>query len=202
MKKKAIGLGVVGCALVAVLCSHAFAFGPNFNAKIALHVKAHGTTCASGFPVVNSCDDMITTYPGLGDMDVIPVYYDVMEYTAVRFALNWPAEWGTMSWVRCRGDAAEGTIQNPDDYTHITWTACQQHWSEAPGYGWVHATSRWCLYPHHATIVDCGHWYGYPVTDYACPAASCVGGWIGDDPCVNLSATEPTTWGAIKALVK
>lgn len=202
MAKKAISVGVISCAFVTLLCLAA-AGGPNFNGKLAVHLKAHGTSCTEGFPVFDLCDDIVFTYPGIGDIDLIPVYYDMVEYMEVGFTLWWPTEWGPMSWVRCRGDAATGTLLNPGDHTHITWTSCQWHWSEAPGYGWVHATGWAYLGASRASAVDCGNWWGYPVTDEICCTWSGVGGMVGDDACRPFdSEIEETSWGAIRSMFK
>ena len=80
------------------------------------------------------------TWAAQGDLDVMPVFYDLASYSAIGFGLTWPAEWGTMSWTRCKGDLAVGGISIRGDGTGITWTACQTNWGVALGAGWLVAT--------------------------------------------------------------
>ena len=203
MKKTYVLIGLVSLVAVLALGTLAFA-GQNISAKTAVHVKAHGTSCTQGYPTFTMCDQMITTWSSLGDIDVIPVFYNLVAYREVGLVVTWPPEWGSMSWVRCKGDAATGNLVHSGDYTDISWTSCQYKWSAAPGYGWLHATTRGSIctsrnISHWCIVIDCSPPPG-PYWDWTCISCSGVGGWIGDDPCMPSSGVEPSSWGGIKAL--
>lgn len=193
---------VAALAGLVAVPSAAFA-GHNFGAKIAVHVKAHGTSCTEGFPSFNDCNDMITTWHDCGDVDVIPVIYDLIDYTSIRLVLYWPGEWGSMQWTRCKGNSATGDLVHPTDYTVITWDACQYTWAVGAGYGWLHTTSQGfvCGFDsqfNKCQVLDCDP--TYPRWDFVCPTCSAIcGSYVGDDPCVSWSKTSETTWGAVKA---
>jgi hypothetical protein len=196
---------------VALVAASAYAgMGSNPSNKVALHVKSHPTSCAEGYPVFLDCLSIQTTYPGCGDVDVMPVFYDLVEFTAVEFGLAWlhdPS--ASMLWTRCKGDAAVGTIVHSGDGTMITWTACQVAYSIAPGFGWLTVGGpefiRLDNYPvtHRCGVTDCQAPPG-PYFDCSGVSGAGVCGLVGDDPCrpVDPSETVPTTWGAIKALVR
>jgi hypothetical protein len=196
----------VGILAPAVAFSGTTSAGANPDCKIAVHIKAHPTSCTKHYPTFTSCSDIITTYPGLGDMDVIPVFYDLNEYTQVEFGLTFD-EWCTMSWVRCKGDGAQGSIEDGPSGTRIWWTSCQRGWSVAPGFGWCNAFQPRlaCPIPNPATgnlgVQDCAASPG-PYTDQpVCVSCAGDGGLLGDDPCRPVE-TKETTWGQVKILFK
>jgi hypothetical protein len=185
--------------LLALAMSGAPGAGMNANAWIAFHVKQHGTSCTEGFPIFTSCAQITTTYWGAGDIDVIPVFFNLLQYTQVGIAMDWPPEWGTMSWVRCKGDGQIGTLTDPNTYARIYWSTCQQGWSVAPGYGWLHATGPGFVgssFTIPSLVYDCEP---SPQADRACPGWSGIGGVIGNDAC-SESATDETSWGRVKAI--
>ena len=199
---KALAIAV-GLALVAT----AALGGSNPANKIAIHTKAHPTSCVTSYPGFSSCTDIEFVWTGVGDVDVMPVFFDLAAYTMTEFGLSWPPAWGSIGWVRCRGDYAVGSIIYTGDGTAITWGACQQGWSAAPGYGWLTATGAGmvCPIPNPATgdygVADCaaspGPHYDYPLV------VSCAGisGMIGDDPCRWVNGGL-SSWGAIKTIFK
>ncbi|HVP58259.1 MAG TPA: DUF11 domain-containing protein [bacterium] len=181
----------------------------NQNHKIAVHVKAHPTSCTKGYPAFTSCSQIQTTYAQSGDLDALPVFYDLTEYTLTEFGLEWPAAWGSCSFTRCKGDLAIGGIVHSGEGIAIAWTACQYGWAVAPGYAWLTATGagRIGICPNPATgdfgVVNCapepGPYYDRPVA----VSGAGVGGVPGDDPCpLTPPHVEGTTWGAIKAMFK
>jgi hypothetical protein len=187
-------------ALAAATLSGPAAAGFNPFAKLAVHVKPHGTSCTGGFPTFTVCTQITTSYFLLGDIDVIPVFYDLAEYTEVGMGIEWPAAWGSMAWTRCKGDAQTGTLVHPNDFVRISWTTCQRSWSIALGYGWLGATSAGFVWPSSLPwVADC---QPSPEWDYACRVASAVGGYYGDDACVVDSDTDRSTWGAIKSIFR
>ena len=174
--------------------------------KIAIHVKAHPTTCKA-MPVFTKCGDFKTTYAGCGDIDAIPVFFDLAEFTVVEFGLRWPEEWGTCGFTRCKGDLAIGGIVNSGDGIALAWTECQYSWAVAAGFAWLAAATPGKIRPiaNPATgdigVVNCapspGPYYDYPMSW----AEAGVCGAVGTSPCTSTKL-EPTTWGAIKALFK
>ena len=190
-------VGLAACALAGANSAH----------KLAIHVKAHPTSCATGYPAFTSCDQITFTYVGCGDVDVVPVFYDLREYTVTEFGLEWPSQWGSVSWVRCRGDMAVGTIARSGDGTAVAWSTCQRTWAIAPGFGWLAAASGGSVCPIQNPVtgdwgtVDCA---SDPERDYDYPASVyCAGicGVAGDDPC-NQPGSSKSSWGGIKAMFK
>jgi hypothetical protein len=192
---------VLAIALTFALSVTALA-GDNPLIKLGLHTKAHPTSCTKNYPTFPTCASIITTTE-LCEFDVMPVFFDLAEITVVEFGLTWPEEWGTMSWVRCKGTIAVGGILNPGDGTAISWSTCQYVWSMAPGYGWLIATGPGmiCPIPYYATgdygVVDCISPVEYDRPMCVFCAGAC--GATGDDPCLP-TAVEPSTWGSIKSM--
>jgi hypothetical protein len=162
--------------------------GPNYYHKVALHVVPHGVDCKS-LPAFARCADITTSYAGTGDIDVVPVFFDLKECLALEFGLTWPPEWGTCAYVSCIEGVAVGGIVNPGDALATAWHDCRTDWSISPGYGWIDATGpgRLSLVPSPKTnwigVVNCG---APSVRGYDWPAAifsAGVGGIAGDDPC-------------------
>jgi hypothetical protein len=201
------GLGLCLIALVVALAwVDSSLAGANPYYQIAVHVRQHDARGCRGFPVLRSCVDISTTYPGCGDIDVMPVFFYLIEYTGVEFGMTWPIEWGSMSWIRCAGDVDDGSIINPGDGTRVVWNACQTTWVMAPGFGWVVSSGagRVCIVEHPATwslcVYDCySEWYARSDSPHGLWCAG-VCGEHADAPC--LPATEPTTFGSIKALFR
>jgi hypothetical protein len=205
------------CLILSLVALGANAFaGANFAHKLAVHVKAHPTSCTKGYPTFTDCTQIISTWPELGDVNVMPVFYDLVGYSLNETGLTWPeASWGSGSWVRCMGDVAIGTISHsvdagfPSDVsgTSITWSTCQTSVGSAPGYCRLTAfdPGMVCPEPNPATgdygVADCspepGPYYDRPIHVHCAG----VGGMIGDDPCRPVSR-EPRTWGEIKSIFK
>ena len=180
----------------------------NWDHWLALHVRAHDSSCKS-IPAFLECTDILTTYEGCGDIDVIPVFFDLAEITVAEFGLQWPAEWGTCSFTRCGGDLALGGITNPGDGIAIAWSQCRQGGSLTPGFGWLQPSGPGMISacPNPATgdigVVNCapspGPYYDRPVRIYRAGVCGTAGDRI---ECGGPQAVKPTTWGAIKAMFK
>ena len=202
--KKAI---VIALALMLVSTVAFAGLGLNPTHKAAVHVKIHPTSCTKGYPVFAACTDIVTTWAPLGDLDVMPVFYDLTQAQVTEFGMTWPVEWYSMSWIRCKGDLAIGTVKYSGEGTSIAWTTCQYAWALAPGYGWLAATGPGSVtvVPNPATgdygVVDCQPSPG-PYMDYPrCVIEAGIGGILGGEPCAP-TATEPSTWGQIKSMFK
>ena len=195
------GQVLISLAIITMIVARAVAgwAGANAHHKMAVHIKSHPTSCAKGCPTFTGCNQIKTTWPTCGDIDVLPVFYDLVEYNVVEFGLMWPPEWYSMSWVRCAGDIALGTLRIPGDGTAIAWTACQRSWAVAPGYGWVaaHSPGFVRLVPNVATsmygVVDCTRMPG-PYHDWPAFVSSAgVCGMIGEDPCRAVDTRRPSS---------
>jgi len=196
------GVMLSAALAIVMLCVPALA-GSNAVCKIAVHVKSHPTSCTKNYPVFWNCLDISTTYPALGEIDIIPVVYDLSQYTAVEFSLELDGSLTMTSWSRCKGDGQIG--QDPTTGVSIYWLTCQHGWSVAPGYVWcsVNGPSQVRPLPNPATgrigAFDCAGSPG-PYYDYVIYAASAgIGGPLGEDPCPG-DAVDQSTWGTIKAL--
>ena len=210
---------VIAIALTFALSFAAFA-GQNHLSKVAVHVKAHPTSCTKAYPVITTCTGIVFTWAPLGDLDAMPIFYDLVAYTVVETGLQWPeAAWGSGSWVKCKGDIAVGVIQHtavPEvpaetegatNGTAVAWSTCQYTWGVLPGFVWLAATTpgKICPVPNPRTgdygFVDCtptpGPYYDRPF----CISCAGIGGLIGDDPC-RPTATDESTWGQIKSMFK
>ena len=51
--------------------------GGNPAHKVAIHVKAHPTSCTKAYPVFTTCSSIVHTWAAQGDLDVMPVFYDL-----------------------------------------------------------------------------------------------------------------------------
>ena len=69
------------CVVFAVALSSVTLAGNNPNAKVAVHVKVHNPkqNCTTTLPVIATCQDIVTTYPGFS-FDGFPVFFDLVEY--------------------------------------------------------------------------------------------------------------------------
>jgi hypothetical protein len=160
----------------------------NPDHKLAIHVRRHGTTCST-LPAFASCRDIATTYAGCGDLDFIPVFFDLNEVTAVDFGVTWPAEWGSCVFALCPCDAWIGGIQKPGDGLGASWDSCKRSWAVAPGYGWLRASGPGLISPvpwgpyKELGVWNCGRAEKcrHDSTTALLPAGVC--GRSGGDPC-------------------
>jgi len=155
----------------------------------AIHVVQHGTNCKTLTPFQNT-SQINTTYIGTGDIDVIPVFFEINGYRAIEFGLTWPAEWGSCSFTTCGTAFGEGSIINPGDDMFRLWSDCQLSWSAVAGYGWLTAQSSGQVelvppdYGHFGLgVIDCDDVW-HPL--YGTYSAGV--GWINGDnlcPCTD-----------------
>jgi hypothetical protein len=207
---------VLAIALTLAL-SVAVMAGNNPLVKVAVHVKAHPTSCTKSYPTFPTCSSIVYTYAGLGDIDAMPVFFDLTGFIVNEVGLLWPeATWGSASWTKCKGDLAIGSITHSlndplQDNTcgvAIAWSLCQNAYSSAPGFAWLAATTPGRICPGPSGnggawgVVDClpdpGPYYDTPIAGYCAG----VGGMLGDNPCIPPVATEQSTWGQIKSVFK
>jgi hypothetical protein len=177
--------------------------GANIEHKVAVHVLAHqARTCSKAFPAISSCEDIITTYAGQGDIDVFPVFYELTGVTGIEYGLMWPEEWGTCVYTKCAGEFSIGEIVNPGDGVAQTWSECQEVSVVVAGFGWLAAADSGKVYivpkPGGGIIgaVDCAYIEDAPIDT----VAAGIGGASGDDPCETFLDRGANNWGEIKDL--
>jgi hypothetical protein len=199
---------VIAIALTFVMAAVASA-GMNPAWKVAVHVKAHGTVCKSlpAFPTCSTINfwwgDSLSETPG--EIDVIPCFFNMVNFTVLEFGLSWPTDWGSTSWFRCKGILAIGNIVNSGDGTTISYGECQTGVTHTtPGYAYLIPTTAGLILPvpHPLSgkliVVDCTPSPG-PYADP--PQCVFAGGYLmpGDEPC-QPTGIEESTWGSIKSM--
>jgi len=151
-------------------------------------------SCKS-LPTFTDCDSIVTTSPDSVDVDVIPVFFGLSQYTVVEFGLTWPEEWGSCSYTICTPTINVGNIVYPGEGIASAWSTCQSGWSVTHGFGWLAPTGPGMIsvIPDSATgdygAVDCGDppYYDRPDSVYSAG----VWGASGDDPCAEPERGEP-----------
>jgi hypothetical protein len=180
----------------------------NLDVKVGVHVIPHeDRTCFRDFPAITSCSDIVATCAA-NDVDFFPVFYDLCEYKAVEYSVEWPgtyscvftacsySNFGTIRWPA-------GSVPSDLLLDHITqaYEHCQLGTAMIPGWGWIYepgpATIR--IVPNVESgrigVLNCDQSIDEPI----CNFAAGIGGATGEEPC-GPSAAEPSTWGAIKAM--
>jgi hypothetical protein len=188
---------VVTVALMLVLSACAYAGLNSGVAKVAVHAIPHGSrSCTKGFPVVTTCAEIIFTEPG-PDADCFPVFYDLVEYQGVEYAMCWPGLYSTV-FTSC-SDLTIGGITFTGNGVSHAWTTCQPGPIAMPGWAWIFDYGVVCVCPHPetgvVTVGDCAGALDEPV----CFSCAGIGGYFGDDPC-RPTGTEQSTWGSIKGM--
>lgn len=184
--------------------------------KSALHVKAHGSSCKS-MPTFADTNAINRTWSIIGGdgIDVFYVLYDYDSLLVFEFGLNWPADWGTGEFQKCSGPIQVGAIQYPGDGVSLAFPDCQiSQWAGGTRpniwtYCWVwlipQSAGEIEILPSPASgdlcIIDCREPSALrekhnPMTVYHAG--------VNIDPYEGPPkyATEPSTWGAIKAIFK
>ncbi len=173
-------------------------------AKGAVHILPHNDerTCSEDFPVVSGCDDIVTTVAGR-DVDVVPVFFDLVEYREFVYSLIWTSG-SSCTFTSCT-DYAVGSIVWSGDGIVQGWDECQTAdpvvtgWGRLQGEGWVYMWMRSTL--EIGGVYDCSGRLDPVCYSYL----SAFGGYdIGDNPCepVDPSAVDGGTWGEIKAMFR
>ena len=197
----------------------------NMSVKFALHLEAHGVKGCGGktspLPVIGSFLDIqrtATSIPTDG-FDVFLVVFDYDSLSFVEYGMTWPSAWGSASTKVCvENPIPVGTINDPGTGMAIAWdfaTACKIP-SDHPGgstppffvpsYSWIAPTGdgEFVLMENPTTgdygVVDCAveDWREYTAVTYVYDAGVNVTPYDGPP----RTATETTSWGAIKALFK
>jgi hypothetical protein len=173
--------------------------------KAAVHIlEAGGGSCQEGLPLIETCEDIVTTYEGCGEVNIFPVFYDLTEVAGIQHGLTWPESWGSCTFTQCAGDLTLGEIVNPGDGISCKWEECQDVSVVVTGYGSLSAISpgeiRIVPNPSSSLIstTDCHFIDSPPAQTFY--AGAC--GVDGENPCGGTVGTVPKTWGQIKSMFR
>jgi uncharacterized repeat protein (TIGR01451 family) len=181
-------------------CAWSAQAGVNPNAKAAIHVLPHNPdlTCSHNFPEIISCQQIVTTYGGCDDVDIFPVFFDLVEYQGVEYGIEWPGI-GSCAFTSC-SDLTIGGIENSGDGISHAWYVCHSGPVAIPGWGWLTADEYGpvCLVPHPLAggviVGDCD--YGSVLDTLETTFCAGVCGMPGDEPCgaaylpIDLTKTD------------
>lgn len=177
----------------------------NPDHKIAIHIVAHeDRTCSDNFPVVEFCYDIQTTYPGCGEIDFFPVFYDLNAVISVEFGLAWPSDWGSCHYVACAGDTRVGDIVESGDGMGAAWVECHEAPLIVMGFGRITADVPGTICVTRNPLTGCWGVEGCDYETHDPPAATFCSGACGEpgEDLFGTSNTVPTTWGTIKAMFR
>jgi hypothetical protein len=195
---------------LTLLTSTGLLLAGNENAKVAVHLMPYDCDrrCNRKFPAINTCEEILTTYTGGVDIDFFPVFFNLVDYQAVEYAVEWPGSYSCL-FIDCSDNNLCDIVWSGDGITQV-WNECQPHTVCIPGWGWitVDTPGMVCVVPHPVTgeiaTAACEYTRDPYVLDY--PNASyCAGifGVKGHNPCLpKAHATAATTWGAIKHMFR
>jgi len=184
----------------------------NQHVKLGLHIELHqDRSCSKNMPVLADRQDFVNYWASVEfpcDFDFFVVLFNFDDTEGVEFGLDWPAEWGSTWYTFVCADHNFNDISEPGDWTAILWNDCQ------PGDdGAAFLISAWAW----LTATGPGELEVLPTAGDRMTVLSCEeSGWeetmvesvfyaaIGFLPYMGppLVATEPTTWGSIKAMFR
>ena len=202
------------CLLVAVFVAAVAvtprpgAAGRNPDVKVAVHaVYQEARTCTENFPIITGCEDITPMGGGTShDPDVFPVFYDIVEYRLLEYAMTFPLGL-SITFHSCSDDAV---VEGSSDYWMITHTydTCRPGPVAMPGwFVLVYEAGPACMVSHPSTrtinIGDCQTpmQVDHPQCGYCGstghPPRAC-------DPCAPCepSSIERTMWGGVKSLFR
>jgi hypothetical protein len=174
----------------------------NASLKVAIHVVPHGPVSRK-LPVITACDQVVSSYPGTGEIDFFPVFYDLRGYRKLEFGITWPEAWGSCQFTVAGGEIWAGEIAEPGGDISIGWGSCQHTWSLVAGYGRLSTAGpgRICPVPNQRSqrlgAANCNP--EQPGFDSA-QGVYCagIGGEAGDRPCPE----KTTPWEQLKSLFR
>lgn len=200
---KRILMTVVALALVLTAPAHG---GMNAGHKVAVHVTSHDprTVCTKFFPVIDGCEDIVYEYESCEDVDIFPVFLDLVGVTGIEYGLTWPIAWGTCDFMACAGDYRIGEIREPGDGIAHAWKQCQGVSMVVAGFCRLSPSDSGLVCPtenpttFHIGTSDCAFSEDEPYETY------CTGvcGEEGENPCGYPTSTDRSTWGKIKRMFR
>lgn len=199
--------------LCCVVIAGPLVAGPiNQHVKLGLHIELHEERgCSKNMPVLNEREDFVNYWASAEfpcDFDVFVVIFNFDETQGAQFAMDWPAEWGSTWYTFVCADNNLGDIKEPGDWISMVYNDCRPgHDGTAfliPAWAWLTATGPGELQilpgpydmislvscdesDHQETMVDSVFYAAIGFMPYMGPP---------------LVATEPTTWGGIKAMFR
>jgi hypothetical protein len=179
--------------------------GYNPHAKVAVHVLPHqpDRACRRNLPVIEDLCEINATYDGCGDIDVFPVFYELVRYQGLEYGLEWPGSYSCVYTICADSHLLE--IVWPGDGTSQIWLDCLTNPIVIPGWGWIttDVPGHVSVVPHpaggHIIVGDCRSHLDTVETTFS--AGVC--GEIGRGPCYPAGqAVAATTWGNIKGMFR
>ena len=170
------------CLCVLAVAANGFA-GRNPSVKAAVHVLPHASrNCTKMFPSVGDCESIAYTEPS-PNVDVFPVFFDLVEYQRLDYGLTWPGM-NSCVFTSC-SDLTEGGIVWPGDGVSHAWETCQPGPIAMPGWGWIWDYGMVCIIAHPQAggpnIGDCQPANDIPILTFCAG----IGGSTGEYPCVD-----------------
>jgi hypothetical protein len=179
--------------------------GQNPNSKVAVHVLPHepDRACRRNFPAIENLCDINATYEGCGNIDVFPVFYDLVQYQGLEYGLEWPGSYSCVYTV-C-SDSHLWDIVWPGDGTSQIWGECRTGAVAIAGWGWittdVPGLVRVVGHPASGHIIVGG--CNTKLDTVAVTYAAGVCGAAGEGPCgPGEQAVAAATWGGIKGIFR
>lgn len=171
--------------------------------KIAIHVEPHRSrNCIEGMPSIAGRGD-IESSTDSSDVDFFPVFFDLVEYRAMEYGIQWSD--GSSCLFKSCCDISVGSISESGDGISHVWSMCRAGPVAIPGWGWIEfdGPNEIHLAPHPDTheicVGDCQVWMSLDRPTHVYYAG--VGGAPGGIGLLRQRET-PTTWGHIKAMFK
>jgi hypothetical protein len=211
MKARAIGTIAIACMMIIAFSAGCFAghsrgytSGEKLTEtlKVALHLMAHSGKQSCASPSISTRGDLVRQGTAGNDYDVFVILFDYGPgVTGLEYGLIWPAGWGSAATTHC-ADFAIGSIVNPGDGMSITWTLCQTSPEFMPAaWSWISAATAgeikltWLAGSERLMYTDCDF------TEFEADSVFFAG--IDVEPFEGKwEATEPSTWGGIKAMFR
>ncbi|MGD9401467.1 MAG: hypothetical protein PVF95_04245 [bacterium] len=209
MRVRSLSVFALCCVLVACPAGAGLL---NQHVKLGLHIELHEERgCSKNMPVLNDRQDFVNYWMSAEfpcDFDFFVVVFSFDETQGVEFALDWPGEWGSTWYTFVCADNNLGDIREPGDWISIVYNQCQPGNDGTgfliPAWAWLTATGPGELEilptpGDRISLIGCWHHdYEEIMVDSVFYAA------IGFVPYMGppLVATEPTTWGGIKAMFR
>ncbi len=188
----------VTICVLTIFTATAASAGLNPDAKAAVHVLAHDVSrsCSKNFPEIQWCEEIITTFGGCTDVDIFPVFFDLVEYQGIEYGITWPG-FETCVFTSC-SDLHIGQLVNSGDGISHAWYVCHTDEVVVAGWGWISAVDYGsiCLVDHPAAggmnVGACSGELDQVTASYC--AGVC--GQVGDSPCdivyhpMNITKTD------------
>ena len=116
--------------------------GSNEGAGMALDIRSHLNlrTCT---PSYTSCEEIDSSYPGTGTIDVLVVVYEYSDFLAAEYSVEWPSTWNLVGFVSCSDLEITGAVGGSTLNVSQAWETPQTAATGTSGValGWLHFTN-------------------------------------------------------------